>query len=621
MGLGIAVLWIVLECVPVFSQARTELARTDNTSMELALYDDGGMTLHHKTSGITWTSLCPDGFDLTVSDARVNGGIRWSVRWDSKDWRILAELQSEGVAITLTGPDDKPMGNELRYPFAFMPPDDSYEAVVPTNEGALFRVSDAVNPQVTGMYYTYASSNLAMPWFGLTNFSGGLLGLFETPDDSGMDLQVRGDNRIHVWSQQPVWFPSRNQARYPRKILYKCFDSGGYVEMAKWYRSRVIENGNHVSLREKAKKTPALEKLIGALDIHIRGNDREAYEAIAWLRDQGVEKMLINTEIGREYTDQFKEWGYLVGTYQIYTDIHPPDSLGNRRGTEKWTDGYPDDAYMKHDGHVIGGFGSGNTYRCSLMQLPLMQRLVPPLIASRGYEAFFIDVVTSHRLYECYSSEHPLSHSEDIRARINNLKYIMDLGMVTGSEDVKEWAVPYVHYLEGLVTLVRFKSIPHYFAHNVNTRFYPSAVYRQFKLNERVLIPLWELVYHDAVVGTWRWNTSPDRYTDLDWWIQNDLILALNGSMPVYVVSKKTLMEPERGEGILRSYREICRLNEQIGWDEMVDHIYLTPDRRVQEARYANGVAVIVNFQKKDHYNGSNGTQIAPMDFDTYRWK
>jgi hypothetical protein len=624
MGLRLAVLWIVLWCVPVSAQARTELARMENTAVALVLFDDGGVTLYHKSSRIAWRSLRPDGLNLTVSEAVLRDGLHWTVHWDGKDWQVRAALQTDGVAFSVTGPSDTPMGNDLRYPFAFMPPDETYEAVMPTSEGVIFRVADAVNSpenlrKVTGMYYTYDWGGLSMPWFGLTDFNGGLLGLIETPDDSGVDLQVRGNNRVHMWHPQPVWRPSKHLVRYTRKILYKIFETGGYVEMAKWYRRRMIEEGHHVTLREKVTKTPALEKLIGALDLHIRGEDQEAFEAVAWLRDQGVKKMLINTHANRRYTDQFKQWGYLMGTYEIYTDIHPPDSLGRRGRSSNWTDGYPDDAYMMHDGQAIGGFGSGNTYRCSLMQLPLMQRLVPSLIASRGYESYFIDVVTANGLNECYSWEHPLTRSEDKQARIGNLTYIRDQGVVTGSEDVKDYAVPWLHYFEGLVTLVRFTKAPGIYAGNYPKKFAPNNDYRQFNLNERIRVPLWELVYHDAVVGTWRWNHAPDRYTEPYWGVKNDLILMVNGAMPLYVESKATLME--RSDIILRSYRNICTFNERTGWEEMVDHRYLTPDRRVQESRYANGDAVIVNFQEKDHYNGPNGTQVAPMDFDTYRWK
>jgi hypothetical protein len=35
---------------------------------------------------------------------------------------------------------------------------------------------------------------------------------------------------------------------------------------------------------------------------------------------------------------------------------------------------------------------------------------------------------------------------------------------------------------------------------------------------------------------------------------------------------------------------------ENVGPSEMVSHVFLTPDRKVQESKWANGAKVVVNF-------------------------
>jgi hypothetical protein len=53
----------------------------------------------------------------------------------------------------------------------------------------------------------------------------------------------------------------------------------------------------------------------------------------------------------------------------------------------------------------------------------------------------------------------------------------------------------------------------------------------------------------------------------------------------------------------------------------MLSHQFLTPDRQVQETRFANGWAVVVNFDGKNSYARKDGENIAPKSFATYRWQ
>lgn len=46
----------------------------------------------------------------------------------------------------------------------------------------------------------------------------------------------------------------------------------------------------------------------------------------------------------------------------------------------------------------------------------------------------------------------------------------------------------------------------------------------------------------------------------------------------------------------LQTYRNVCGWHEQIGFDEMTDHRFLSKDRLVQEIRFSSGQAVVVNF-------------------------
>jgi len=44
------------------------------------------------------------------------------------------------------------------------------------------------------------------------------------------------------------------------------------------------------------------------------------------------------------------------------------------------------------------------------------------------------------------------------------------------------------------------------------------------------------------------------------------------------------------------SYKQICPLVRQLGYDEMLSHEFLTPDHAVQRTRWKSGAEVVVNF-------------------------
>jgi len=49
-------------------------------------------------------------------------------------------------------------------------------------------------------------------------------------------------------------------------------------------------------------------------------------------------------------------------------------------------------------------------------------------------------------------------------------------------------------------------------------------------------------------------------------------------------------------ERFVQSYRNTAAQIRAVGYAEMTDHRFLSPDRAVQQTRFANGVAITVNF-------------------------
>jgi hypothetical protein len=68
----------------------------------------------------------------------------------------------------------------------------------------------------------------------------------------------------------------------------------------------------------------------------------------------------------------------------------------------------------------------------------------------------------------------------------------------------------------------------------------------------------------------------------------------------------------------LRTYRNVCGWHEQIGFEEMIDHRFLSRDRLVQETRFASGWAVVVNFGDRV-WNDPRGFSVSARAHHTFR--
>ncbi len=595
-----------------------------NPSVEVTLKPDGSLSVLDRASGQHWTGAAP-ARRTAVHDVARHAGAReldWTV--ETGPMKLACKLtlaaSEPEFELALSAAPEAAMPPTVEYPPALLAPGSDYRIALPHQSGLFYTVQDAVtDPKFTSPFMTHFCNGLSMPWAGLTDLERGLMVIIETPEGSGITPRVVEAAGGRVFAPQVFWQPSRETFRYDRKLRYRLFASGGYVAMCKYYRQLLEARGEFVTLREKAKARPALSKLIGAIDLHMRGNDADQREVVQYLEAHGVKRMLINSDGSPETIGWIRQRGYLAGSYRIYTDIYPA-----RPGLrEEMARGYTQDAYTLPDGSPVRGFGYSEarktTYRCSTRQLALMKELIPPLVHAKPYQAIFLDVVTSGMAArDCYSAAHPLDRLDDLNNKIAMLRYTTGLGLVTGSEDGADWAAPYLDYFEGMTMTRRFGYVPGVTVNTWPSKFDLNDEYKNVNLNERVRAPLWDLVFHDSVVSTWRWNFTSDRYAEPKWWTKHDLIEMIGGDIPIFMVNRRYL--DTQGERIAQTYKDVSEWNARIGWDELVDHRALTPDRTVQESRFSSGWAIIVNFSENAPYSSGEGT-IQPWSYRIYRWR
>jgi len=115
-------------------------------------------------------------------------------------------------------------------------------------------------------------------------------------------------------------------------------------------------------------------------------------------------------------------------------------------------------------------------------------------------------------------------------------------------------------------------------------------------------------------VAQWYWGDYNNKLPAI--WEKRDLFNMLYGTPPMFMFRKN--FWDENKDRFARSYRNVCSVARMVGYSEMTDHRFVTADRTVQQTKFANGAAVLVNFGDKP-YRLPNGKEVKPMGF--YVWE
>ena len=448
--------------------------------------------------------------------------------------------------------------------------------------------------------------SIDMPWVGvcdLTSGAGYAL-VVETDDDACVRLVKRGADGSEVWAPQVGFQASHREFRYPRKFFYHFASEGGYVALARRFREFAREQGLLVPFREKLKRNPNIARLFGAPDVWGDGSLRFAREAKA----AGIDKMLIHGRASAEDMKAINELGYLTSNYDIYADmlqVEPGKEIDSHHGQ------VPADVVLQTDGQRMKAWLTWDKQqymkRCPAVAVNTARVVIPKDLAQRPFVGRFIDVATAEELYECYDPVHPLTRSGKRQASTDLLAYTRSLGLVTGGEHGRYWAVPQLDYIEGMMSggsyswpagwLLRPKSKDQEFDNPYGGKFGKWAGYEKWGIGHAARVPLWELVFHDCIVSTWYWGDSSEFLLQAapEATPKKDAFNILYGTIPMFWANREGGWRADR-ELCLRSYRNTCKLHEVIAGTEMLSHEFVTRDRAVQRTRFSDGTEVVVNF-------------------------
>ena len=447
----------------------------------------------------------------------------------------------------------------------------------------------------------------SMSWWGFQKGKSGMMVIVETPDDAAYQFAHPAGGPTVIG---PRWRAQLGRFGYLRTVRMCFITVGNYVDMAKRYRRYARESGLFVSLKEKIARTPAVADLIGAgqTRVSILRNlkpDSDRYDTKDVAKNYSLTTFAERTRQLRELKAKGVErllvfvsgWPHLGYDRQHPDSLPPPEAAGGWEGMKKLIDtcrelGYPvifhdqyrdyyldapsyneqfavheEDALLPPQQFPGSRFGDAKRGDLPLMRhwdggtqaylnsrfqlghlLKNYQLLFDHDIRTQG---IYIDVVGYVPPDEDFNPEHPTTHSDAMRGQIAMLNWSrQNLGIVA-TEAGADWVVPYV-----------------------------DVINSSGGGSKAILVPLYNLVYHDAVIVSFGARDEKTLLQGL-----------LFGGVPEMPFAQTNISE--RTATLMR---QMILLHKRIGLLEMTKHEFLASNFRKERTTFADGTTVTVDW-------------------------
>ena len=429
--------------------------------------------------------------------------------------------------------------------------------------------------------------------------------IVETPDDAAYQFSHPAGGPTVIG---PRWLASLGRFGYPRSARISFFSEANYVDMAKRYRRYVMDTGLFVSLAEKIARTPGVKDLIGVPQTRLSilrnmSPDSDRYDTkdpsknyslttfderasqLRELKARGFDRVLV----------LISGWPHLGYDRQHPDSLPPPEKAGGWEGMKRLVDtarglGYP---YMLHDQYrdyyldapsydaqfavreedarVPAQAFPGSRFGDSKDgDIPMMRHWDGGRQAYlnnrfwlghllKNYQLFFdygikpqgiyLDVIGYVPPDEDFNPEHPTTRSQAMAGRAATMNWSRhNLGIVM-TEAGADWVIPYV-----------------------------DVINQSGGGSKAILVPLYNLVYHDAVIVSYGARDQQSLLRGL-----------LNGGVPELPITATD-------EKTISLMRQMMTLHQRVGLLEMTRHDFLDKNYRKERTTFADGTTVTVDW-------------------------
>jgi hypothetical protein len=408
------------------------------------------------------------------------------------------------------------------------------------------------------------------------------------------------------------------------------------VEPARAYRRWLQQQGQLVSLRDKIRRVPEAQKLLGAAHVYLWGDgvsprmmerlSRSGLDRL-WLGADGWEKLRQQPETVRKA----RELGYLIGPYDSYHSIHAPDEPDTWETAQFDRELYDTGPVVRADGSKRPGFQRKGFSLSPLAARPYVEKRVSSWMRELPCNSWFMDCDADGELFDDYSPLHPATQQDDMNARLERMAWIRDTyRTVIGSETGAAYATATIHFAHGMMTPVFGWGDPD--LRNRQSRYFQGAYYppegpaiflKQVPLKEkyrhlyfdpRFRLPLYQTVFHDSVVTTHHWSRASLKFRDQVATVA--LFELLYNVPPLYHLNLAEFDKHQ--ERIKAHYAYFSPLHREAGLLPMTGFRWLTPDRQVQQTLFGGRIELTANF--RDTPFGGHGKPIPGRSIRA-RWR
>ncbi len=623
---------IVLFAASLWAQERGALLENRGLRAELNL-SSGAITLLDKQTGVKWELGEPAIVPSSSSTAglpplRLTRRDRTALRYQrdgSGEFSVRLLANPAGLEYSVVPEDAVKELRLLAKALRVGAGDNNYYA-------APYRMGIQLRPEGDKPFSRRFRDGCSMGMFGAVKEGSALLVTWADPY-----TEVQVDYSAQPAPQLTMGLAMRERAQ---SIRLQPLGRGGYVEIAKAYRTVARERGLLNTLAEKMRDNPRVAEFFGAADFKPFAYMRLApntpwhrsdqwgvqlnftFEECADLaehlkRDLGIDRamLVLNGWINGGYDNRHpdvlpaapeiggndglaacsrrvKALGWLFGLHDNYQDMY--------RDAPSWNEDYiikNADGSLRKGGVWAGGqcwlICSGKAVELASrpQNIPQVKELFAPTL-------YFSDTIFAAGLYECFDPKHPASPAEDMGYKQRLCDYLRGQFGLFGSEEGREWGVAHADYFEGLMS---------------------HRTHFQRPNDQDIIIPLFELVYGDAIPIYAHQSDRPR--PDNPSYILDHILYA---EMPVYYFGNHRSWTSTEGDfkppadaearlvfahkpglgltdGFIKNtYEVLSPLHRLTALMPMTDHRFLKPNRKAESTRFGKDVEITVNYDASE---------------------
>ncbi|RKU12254.1 hypothetical protein C6503_17610 [Candidatus Poribacteria bacterium] len=306
-----------------------------------------------------------------------------------------------------------------------------------------------------------------------------------------------------------------------------------------------------------------------------------------------------------------KELGYLIGPYDSYHSIHHPNEKDTWETAQFDLTLYETGGIVNADGTKSKGFKKKGYHLSPLVAQPYVENRVNGIVEQMpsDFNTWFIDCDAYGELYDDYSTSHPATQLDDMRARLARISWIRDThNMVVGSEKGAAYSAATLHFAHGMTVPVigwgdpdmKSKTSPYYVGGYwppegpaIHIKQVPlKSKYLYLYYDPRFRLPLYQIVFHDSVITTHHWGSGSLKFETA---IETLALLELLYNVPpLYHLNIEEFSKHKAW--IKQHYAFFSPLHRQIGGREMSDFEWLSHDKQIQRTEFGNMVEMYANF-------------------------